>query len=571
MVVNKFLVSQDTSQNNLAPLIRDIKELQTVQANLETGQANLETGQANLETGQANLETVQANLTEYPKTIVDESQAIDANSKTIARGFQAVDLQIFRADNARIAAGTQSALIGGRNNGVNSITSGVFVGENNVIRPSVARAVIMGGNNNECNVNTGGIVGGFENKLLVGASDSFIAGGGGGSITHGVKCGIIGGNNPLIQGTALASANEAVIAGGSGNKILDFTNRSCIVGGLNNQIQQSEDATIVGGTVNKVKTGSRYAFIAGGFENSIQNSTMGSIIGSTLSVIEGGLNTAHSNEASILAGSQNNIQGASPRATIVGGIENFMSQAPDAAIIASENSSCRSQNGFVAGGLACLLSTNSARSAILGGQLNQIYTSPNSATLGGNNNIIDGRGGAITSSILIGRNNNCTHSNCIILSGNTSTTNSSYDDELTMDAASYRISNQKRTITFEKLFAPGFNFSSHLNATVIPIQRTAGVYIRMWYTPARNGLDTSFGPGYIEDRYIAWRRPDTSFLESDDVQERPPDPNGVKISVSILSEKLWLTTTTPSSTNDWLCRFEIDYLYDIIDDYLKPY
>ena len=510
-------------------------------------------------------------LTEFPKTNDDGSEAIIGNNKEITRGFESVDLQLFRVDVNRIAAGVQSALIGGRNNGVDSISSGVFVGENNLIGSLIARAVILGGDSNICNVTQGGIVGGFQNRLLIGADDSFIGCGGGGEIRHGFKSAILGGNNPLIRGVELGTANECILAGGSGNRILESTNRSSIVAGLDNEIFRSEDCGIIGGTINRILSGSRYAFVGGGFDNSIQNSTMASIIGSTLSKIEGGLDTAHSNEASILGGSQNNVQGASPRSTIVGGIENYISQGADSGIIACNNSSCRSPNGFVAGGLTCILQTGSDRSSILSGEQNQIYSASNSMVLAGNNNVIDGRGtGSISSSIVIGRNITCTHNGCIILSGRTSSINSSYDNELIFDASSYRTSNQKRTVSFEKLYEAGFNFSNHLNSTDIPIQRTAGVFIRMWYSPARNGPNTSSLPGYIEERYITWRKPNGDFIESDSIQEYPTNSLGVKIAVSILSNKLWLKTTTPISSNDWLCRFEIDYLYDIIDDYLEP-
>jgi hypothetical protein len=225
----------------------------------------------------------------------------------------------------------------------------------------------------------------------------------------------------------------------------------------------------------------------------------------------------------------------------------------------------------LAGALSCILQTGSDRSAIISGEQNQIYSASNSVCLGGNNNIVDGRdNGPISSSFAIGRNNTITHNGAIVLSGRVDSVNSSYDNELIFDAESYRTSNQKRTVSFEKLYAGGFNFSNHLNSTDIPIQRTAGVLVKLWYTPARDGLDSSSLPGYIEERYIAFRKPDGSFIESDDIQERPVNPNGVKIAVSILSKKLWLTVTTPSSSNEWLCRFEIDFLYDIIEDFLEP-
>ena len=509
-------------------------------------------------------------LTEYPKTNDDESEAIIGNNKELTRGFQAVDLQLFRVDVDRVAAGVQSALIGGRNNLVNSISSGIFCGENNLIESLIARAVILGGNTNKCIVTQGGIVGGFENRLLIGSDDSFIGGGGGCEIQHGFKSTVLGGNNLLIRGVELGTANECVVAGGSGNRILQSTNRSSIIAGLDNLIFQSEDCGIIGGTINRILSGSRYAFVGGGFDNSIQNSEMGAVIGSTLSKIEGGLDSAHSNESALLAGSQNNIQGASPRSVIVGGIENYISQGADSGIIACNNSSCRSQNGFLAGCLTGILQTGSPQSIILGGVLNQVYSSPNSAIIGGDTNIIDGRGVSISSNILIGQNNNCTHSNCIILSGNASTVNSSSNDELIFDANSYRISDQERMVCFQKIYQSGFSYSGHLHSTPVPVQKTAGVHIEMWYSPTEDGPNTSASPGYTEAHYIVWKKPDSSFHESLDIQQKPLNPNGVTINLSLLSQKIYLTTLTPSSSNDWLCRFKITYLFDIVNDFIKP-
>jgi len=515
------------------------------------------------------LQTKQDLLTEYPK-IQNSSNAIVGNNEELVRGSQAVDLQLFRANNARVAVGAQSALVGGRNSQVSSVASGIFCGENNLIGSSILRSVILGGDRNICNVTQGGVICGQDNKLLIGATDSGILGGKNAEISYGFKCVVIGGNNPLIRGISDGVSNECAIISGSGNKILQSSSRSVVAGGLDNKIEFSEDSIIAGGTLNEVKSGSRYSIINGGFQNEIQNSTMAFVSG-TLNKIEGGILTAHSNEASILSGSLNNIQGSSPRATIIGGISNYMSQAPDGAIIGCNNSSCRSPNGFLAGGLSCILQTGCDRSAIVSGEQNQIYSASNSVCLGGNDNIVDGRGtGSISSSFAIGRNNTISHSNTIVLSGRVNSVNSSYNDEIVLDANSIRTNDQKRTVNFSKLYAPGLNISNHLNGTDIPIQKTASVFIKLWYAPSQDGSNTSSLPGFIEEKFIAWRKPDGSFLESDSIQEWPANIDGVKIAVSILSNKLWLTTTTPNSTNEWLCKFEIDYFYDIINDYLEP-
>jgi hypothetical protein len=147
---------------------------------------------------------------------------------------------------------------------------------------------------------------------------------------------------------------------------------------------------------------------------------------------------------------------------------------------------------------------------------------------------------------------------------------SSYDDELIFDAESYRISNQERMVCFEKLYASGFSYSGHLHSTAIPVQKTACVHIEMWYSPTDDSLNESSSPGFVEAHYIVWRKPDSSFIESLDIQQKPPNPNGVTINLSLLSEKIYLTTSTGSSSNDWLCKFKITFLFDIINDYIKP-
>ena len=222
--------------------------------------------------------------------------------------------------------------------------------------------------------------------------------------------------------------------------------------------------------------------------------------------------------------------------------------------------------------MACILQTGSDRSSIIGGEQNQIYSASNSLCLGGNNNLVDGRGGSesISSSVAIGRNNLITHNNTIILSGRVDSVSSSYDDEIVLDAASYRTSNQERMVCFQKIYQPGFSYSGHLQSTPIAIQQTAGVHVEMWYSPTQGGLNTSASPGFTEAHYIVWKKPDSSFHESLDIQQKPQNLNGVTINLSLLSEKIYLSVSTPSSTNEWLCRFKITYLFDLVNDYLEP-
>lgn len=66
-----------------------------------------------------------------------------------SRGQNAIDLQVSRTLNTRVASGNRSVLIGGTNNGAASQDAGVFAGDNNAIgNQTNNRNVILGGTNN---------------------------------------------------------------------------------------------------------------------------------------------------------------------------------------------------------------------------------------------------------------------------------------------------------------------------------------------------------------------------------------------------------------------------------------
>lgn len=148
---------------------------------------------------------------------------IQASSGGNARGTNAIDLQIARGgNNANVAGGTLSALIGGLANRTTNSYS--FVG---------------GGNNNINNGFSGSIIGGGSNSLGS-FSNSTICGGSSNTV-NGDYSAIIGGQNNLSAG------GTNVILAGSNNT--NQGNYSTILGGISNKIYGygATYGTILGG------------------------------------------------------------------------------------------------------------------------------------------------------------------------------------------------------------------------------------------------------------------------------------------------------------------------------------
>jgi hypothetical protein len=127
------------------------------------------------------------------------------------------------------------------------------------------------------------ISGGFANSIIDGGG-STIAGGSGNAL---LGCGgdrvlssvISGGVGNLISSDTLETVAASTIAGGEGNQIWR-TSRAAIVGGSGNRILfYSDGATIAGGKSNFIGVNSPLAFIAGGSGNSIGSRCANSVIG----------------------------------------------------------------------------------------------------------------------------------------------------------------------------------------------------------------------------------------------------------------------------------------------------
>ena len=89
------------------------------------------------------------------------------------RGARAVDLQISRALSSQIAAGSDSAVVGGANNAAGNSRAGVFCGESNTA--SGTQSAVIGGNSNAASTVRAVVCGGSTNTAS--ASDAGIIGG----------------------------------------------------------------------------------------------------------------------------------------------------------------------------------------------------------------------------------------------------------------------------------------------------------------------------------------------------------------------------------------------------------
>ena len=149
------------------------------------------------------------------------------------RGNNAVDLQIQRTNNTKIAKGTRSSLLGGLDNtavGVNS--------------------VVVGGTNNSALCSYSAIVGGSGN-IAQGASSEVL--GGDSSIAMGTGSSTIGG----VELSAIG--NYSAVVGGGKVKIDSNAKRSGSLGGFQNTV--SHDKSVILGGENIITDASETAFV----------------------------------------------------------------------------------------------------------------------------------------------------------------------------------------------------------------------------------------------------------------------------------------------------------------------
>jgi hypothetical protein len=176
---------------------------------------------------------------------VPDGTAVGGN----ARGTNAVDLQIVRDSNVKVAGSIYSVIAGGYNNGidVNSGYSVITGGKANRIANG-GYAFIGSGNSNFIN-------GGFGfNHVIVGGTSNTVSGGNGNTF-------IGGGSTNTISG------GYGVITGGLNNTV--SSNYSTVSGGQSNTASTNTHATVVGGSSN---TASGQLAVAGGWQNTASGS-----------------------------------------------------------------------------------------------------------------------------------------------------------------------------------------------------------------------------------------------------------------------------------------------------------
>jgi len=162
-----------------------------------------------------------------------------------ARGQYAVDLQMIRDSNLKVAGGAKSVITGGQWNGIDINSGLAFIGGGYFNRiDNAGYAVLVGGSSNYINGGSGFF------HTIVGGSANTTGGGGGGSF-------IGGGLNNNATG-----AGAGTISGGANNTA--SSNYSTISGGQSNTASTGTHTTVVGGQSN-VASGQHS--VAGGLSN----------------------------------------------------------------------------------------------------------------------------------------------------------------------------------------------------------------------------------------------------------------------------------------------------------------
>ncbi|MCB0712561.1 MAG: hypothetical protein KDD67_09550 [Ignavibacteriae bacterium] len=152
-----------------------------------------------------------------------------AASGGVARGNNAVDLQMNRNDSSRVASGSFSTISGGQSNGASGQNATVGGGLGNVVAGN--GATVAGGQGNSAEVSLATIGGGFQNRAT--GFRSTVAGG---------RDNWVDAQNATIGGgtSNYVSGSRGVVAGGDTNVVLG--SRSTISGGFMNKIEGVECA-----------------------------------------------------------------------------------------------------------------------------------------------------------------------------------------------------------------------------------------------------------------------------------------------------------------------------------------
>jgi len=196
---------------------------------------------------------------------------LQASSTGNARGEYAVDWQIQRSSNVRVASGNSSVIGGGSNNAASGNQS--TVGGGYVNAASGINSTVGGGRNNSASGDQSTVGGGRSNSASGYAS---AVGGGRNNSASGSRSAVGGGSNNSASGGNstvggggfnTASNNYSTVGGGTGNTA---SGSYSTVGGGTGNTTSGSDSTVGGGRSNSA-SGS-YSTVGGGRSNSASGS-----------------------------------------------------------------------------------------------------------------------------------------------------------------------------------------------------------------------------------------------------------------------------------------------------------
>jgi len=285
-----------------------------------------------------------------------------------------------------ITGNTDSVIGGGSFNSSSNSCTFIGGGSNNIVTGSGTNAVIVGGN-----LNTGSRAG------------SFIGGGEKNHVSSSYSS-IVGGQCNYILGTGGFGCWN-IIGGGFFNRILNSSCRSGILGGTNNTITGTDSSFIIGTSL--VGTADCTTYMNNlDVEGTVSGSTFsGSFVGdgSGLTGISGGGGSADNDW-----GDAGTYISSSKGISVTGGITG------SALTIGNNHTTVGGSAlaSILAGSTNCLSASN--YSAIIGGAINRVKTSPASTITHGCSNCVSGSG----QSIVGGRSNCAMDADCVgVLSG----------------------------------------------------------------------------------------------------------------------------------------------------------
>ena len=169
--------------------------------------------------------------------------------------------------------------------GSDTTLSSIISSENSQIINNSQECFLGGGMNNIINYSTSAVILGGTNHSILSGNSSII----------------LGGNNNDIQARPGSDLGQASILGGSGNCIIDTTSdsdRSFIIGGINNDINNSVDSIMLGTALSDIINSSFGGFILGGNNLLVDSSNYSGMIG-------GNGNVINNADRSVVLGGQN--------------------------------------------------------------------------------------------------------------------------------------------------------------------------------------------------------------------------------------------------------------------------